>query len=91
MDSNLMQEDYRRDLTRRKSSLILQAQYYQALHQYAEAAQIFLAAARLEEELAESYHQAGRDKDAAINRLSAASCYEQAEQMRQATVPSLPT
>ena len=84
MEHQATPENYRSDLSQRKSLLIIQAQFQQALQQHAEAARLFGEAARLEEELADSYRQAGYSEDSAISLFSAASCYKQAGRMAEA-------
>ncbi|MGH7596651.1 MAG: hypothetical protein ACREOI_09875 [bacterium] len=66
------------DLLQRKSLLIIQAQFQQALRQYGEAARLFLEAALLEEKVAAQFRQQGNSDDAAISLFSAASCYKKA-------------
>ena len=84
MDNNSTQENYHADLIQRKSLLIIQAQFQQAMKQHAEAARLFLDAALLEEKLADSFSQVGRAEDAAISFFSAASCYQQAGRAAEA-------
>lgn len=72
------------DLSQRKSLLIIQAQFQQAVGQQTEAARLFLEAAVLEERLANDFRQAGLDEDAAISFFSAASCYKNAGRMAEA-------
>lgn len=72
------------DLLQRKSLLIIQAQFQQAIGQRAEAARLFLEAAVLEERLAEDFRQTGNVEDAAISLFSAASCYKNAERAQEA-------
>jgi tetratricopeptide (TPR) repeat protein len=66
------------DLLQRKSLLIIQAQFQQALRQYGEAARLFLESALLEEKIAAHFQQQGSSDDAAISLFSAASCYKNA-------------
>ena len=66
------------DSLQRKSLLIIQARFQQALGLHAEAARLFLEAALLEERLAADFRRAGNDVDAAISLFSGASCYKQA-------------
>jgi hypothetical protein len=72
------------DLSQRKSLLIIQAQFQQAIGQHAEAARLFLEAAVLEERLAEGFREAGNAEDAAISLFSAASCYKNAGRLTEA-------
>jgi tetratricopeptide (TPR) repeat protein len=72
------------DLSQRKSLLIIQAQFQQAIGQHAEAARLFLEAAVLEERLAEGFREAGNAEDAAISLFSAASCYRNAGRLAEA-------
>jgi tetratricopeptide (TPR) repeat protein len=72
------------DLSQRKSLLIIQAQFQQAIGQHAEAARLFLEAAVLEEKLAEGFRAAGNAEDAAISLFSAASCYKNAGWLTEA-------
>ncbi len=72
------------ELTQRKSLLLIQAQFQQALGQQPEAARLFLEAAVLEERLAQAYQQTGQAEDAAISLFSAASCYKQAARPKEA-------
>ncbi len=72
------------DLSQRKSLLIIQAQFQQAIGQHEEAARHFLEAAALEEKLAEGFRQAGNAEDAAISLFSAASCYKNAGRLAEA-------
>jgi len=74
------------DLSQRKSLLIIQAQFQQAIGQHAEAARLFLEAAVLEERLAEGFREAGNAEDAAISFFSAASCYKNAGRLAEAIV-----
>jgi tetratricopeptide (TPR) repeat protein len=69
------------ELLQRKSLLIIQAQFQQALRQYGEAAQLFLEAALLEEKIAAHFQQQGGSDDAAISLFSAASCYKNAGEL----------
>ena len=64
------------DLISRKSLLIIQAQFQQALGQPAEAMRNFLEAALLEERIAGDFRQTAKTEDAAISLFSAASCYK---------------
>jgi hypothetical protein len=77
-------ENHDVDLIHRKSLLIIQAQFQQAMGQHAEAARPFLEAAVLEERLANSFRQAGNAEDAAISLFSAASCYKNAGRVTEA-------
>ena len=77
-------ENYSGDLSHRKSLLIIQAQFQQALGQHIEAVRLFLEAARLEEKLADGFRQAGKAEDAAISFFSAASCYKNAGRVAEA-------
>lgn len=72
------------DLLQRKSLLIIQAQFQQALRQYNEAAPLFLEAALLEEKIAAHFQQQGSSDDAAISLFSAASCYRNAGELVKA-------
>lgn len=72
------------DLSQRKSLIIIQAQFQQAIGQRAEAARLFLEAAVLEERLADGFQQTGNAEDAAISLFSAASCYKNAERSQEA-------
>ncbi len=78
MNAVLDNENLAGDLSQRKSLLIIQAQFQQALGQHAEAARLFLETAVLEERIADSFRQAGDADDAAISLFSAASCYRNA-------------
>jgi len=78
MNDISMNENSVGDLSHRKSLLIIQAQFQQAIGQHAEATRLFLEAAALEERLADGFRQAGDDEDAAISLFSAASCYKNA-------------
>jgi tetratricopeptide (TPR) repeat protein len=84
MNDNSTQEANHSDLTQRKSLLIIQAQFQQALGQHTEAARLFLDAARLEEQLATLLQDAGDNENAAISLYSAASCYKQAGRVSEA-------
>lgn len=86
MNDNSKQENYGDELSQRKSLLIIQAQFQQALGQQAEAARHFLEAALLEEKLADGFRQAGQAEDAAISFFSAASCYKNAGRIAEAVV-----
>jgi tetratricopeptide (TPR) repeat protein len=78
------QENHSGNLSHRKSLLIIQAQFQQAMGQHAEAARLFLEAAVLEERLADGFRQAGNAEDAAISLFSAASCYKNAGRLAEA-------
>ncbi len=84
MEGDSTRENHGGDLAHRKSLLIIQAQFQQAIGQHAEAMRLFLEAAVLEERLAESFRQAGNVNDAAISFFSAASCYKNAGRLREA-------
>ncbi len=79
--NNLINND---DLVSRKSLLIIQAQFQQAVGQSAEAVRHFLEAALLEERIANNFRQTGNADDAAISLFSAASCYKQAGDVAKA-------
>jgi hypothetical protein len=83
MNAVLDNENLAGDLSQRKSLLIIQAQFQQALGQHAEAARLFLEAAVLEEKMADNFRQAGNADDAAISLFSAASCYRKRGTSRQ--------
>lgn len=72
------------ELLQRKSLLIIQAQFQQALGQHNEAARLFLEAALLEEKIAHRFQQQGHTEDAAISLFSAASCYKHAGEFARA-------
>lgn len=72
------------ELLQRKSLLIIQAQFQQALGQNGEAAQLFLEAAILEEKIAAHFRQQDDLEDAAISFFSAASCYKNAGEFAKA-------
>lgn len=72
------------DLSHRKSLLIIQAQFQQAIGQHAASERLFLEAAVLEERLANGFRQAGNAEDAAISFFSAASCYRNAGRLTEA-------
>ncbi len=72
------------ELLQRKSLLIIQAQFQQALGQHSEAARLFLEAALLEEKIAARFQQQGSSDDAAISLFSAASCYKNAGELVKA-------
>jgi len=72
------------DLSHRKSLLIIQAQFQQAIGQHKEAARLFLEATALEERLADGFRQAGNAEDAAISLFSAASRYKNAGRLTEA-------
>ncbi len=84
MNNLVSNENSTADLISRKSLLIIQAQFQQALGQPAEAARQFLAAALLEERIAKGFRQTGHAEDAAISLFSAASCYKQAGDVAKA-------
>ncbi len=84
MEVTSTQENHSGDLSHRKSLLIIQAQFQQAIGQHAEAARLFLEAALLEERLADGFRQANNAEDAAISLLSAASCDKNAGRMTEA-------
>ncbi|MEP7342079.1 MAG: hypothetical protein ABI977_30385 [Acidobacteriota bacterium] len=74
------------DLSHRKSLLIIQAQFQQAMGQQAASERLFLEAVVLEERLADGFRQAGNAEDAAISFFSAASCYKNAGRLAEAVV-----
>jgi len=77
-------QNHTNNLAQRKSLLIIQAQFQQALGQNIEAVRLFLEAALLEEKIAAHFRQRGNNDDAAISLFSAASCYKQANQITKA-------
>ncbi len=77
-------QNHDRNLAQKKSLLIIQAQFQQALGQHGEAARLFLEAALLEEKLARQFRQADQNEDAVLSLFSAASCYKNAGQLAQA-------
>lgn len=79
-----MHTDSVNDLTQRKSLLIIQAQFQQAVGKHPEASRLFRDAALLEERIADGFRQAGKAEDAAISLFSAASCYRNARQFAKA-------
>ncbi len=68
----------------RKSLLIVQAQFQQALAQHDEATRLYLEAALLEEKIAAHFKQEHNLDDAAISLFSAASCYKKAGALAKA-------
>lgn len=68
----------------RKSLLIVQAQFQQALAQKEEATRLYLEAALLEEKIAAHFQQERNFDDAAISLFSAASCYKKAGALAKA-------
>ena len=77
-------QNHTNDLAQRKSLLIIQAQFQQALGQHGEARRLFLEAALLEEKMAGHFRQRGNADDAALSLFSAASCYKNAGQIAEA-------
>jgi tetratricopeptide (TPR) repeat protein len=71
-------------LLQRKSLLIIQAQFQQALGQHGEAVPLFLEAAILEEKIAAHFQQQDNLDDAAISLFSAASCYKKVSEFIKA-------
>jgi tetratricopeptide (TPR) repeat protein len=78
METVLQNQNHGSDLLQRKSLLIIQAQFQQAIGQHGEAVRLFLEAALLEEKIADHFQQQGSLDDAAISLFSAASCYKNA-------------
>ena len=72
------------ELVQKKSLLIIQAQFQQALRQHGEAKRLFLEAALLEEKIAARFRQQGNLDDAAVSLFSAASCYKNAGELAKA-------
>ncbi len=72
------------ELVQKKSLLIIQAQFQQALRQHGEAKRHFLEAALLEEKIAARFRQQGNLADAAVSLFSAASCYKNAGELAKA-------
>ncbi|MCI0690893.1 hypothetical protein L0337_02685 [candidate division KSB1 bacterium] len=72
------------ELLQRKSLLIIQAQFQQALGQHGEASRLYLEAAMLEEKIAARFRQQDNFDDAAISFFSAASCYKNAGEFAKA-------
>lgn len=77
-------QNHNSDLLQRKSLLIIQAQFQQAIGQHGEAVRLFLEAALLEEKIAGRFQQQGDLDDAAISLFSAASCYKSAGEFAKA-------
>lgn len=80
----LQNQNHVNELLQRKSLLMIQAQFQQALQQHGEAARLFLEAALLEEKIAAHFQQLGSSDDAAISLFSAASCYKNAGELAKA-------
>ncbi|MEK7730195.1 MAG: hypothetical protein AAB354_17435 [candidate division KSB1 bacterium] len=72
------------ELLQRKSLLVIQAQFQQALGRHSEAARLFINAALLEEKIAAHFQQQGEVENAAISLFSAASCYKNAGELSRA-------
>jgi len=77
-------QNHANNLAQRKSLLIIQAQFQQALGQHGDAARLFIEAALLEEKLTAHFQQEGNNEDAALSLFSAASCYKKAGQIAKA-------
>lgn len=73
----LQPSNHASELLQRKSLLLIQAQFQQALRRYGEAA-------LLEEKIAARFQQQGSSDDAAISLFSAASCYKNAGELGKA-------
>lgn len=77
-------QNHTSELLQRKSLLLIQAQFQQALGLRGEAMPLFLEAALLEEKIAAHFRQQSNFDDAAISLFSAASCYKNAGEFAKA-------
>ena len=73
-----------KDLLANKSRILSQAQVFEDMGMTETAQPLWLAAASCEERLAPLMESAGHASEAALHRLSAASCYAKAGHLSQA-------
>ncbi len=73
-----------KDLMARKSYYLSKAQAFSDLGMRETAQPLFLSAASLEEQIAALLDTEGRELDAAVHRISAASCYANAAHLSHA-------
>jgi predicted trehalose synthase len=73
-----------KNLLAEKSRLLSQAQAFEAMGMTETAASLWLSAASHEERLAPLMERVGRTAEAALHRVSAASCYAKAGRLGQA-------
>lgn len=72
------------DLLAKKTAILSKAQALTSMEMLETAQPLWLAAASSEERLAPLLESLGREREAAVHRISAASCYRNAGEMNQA-------